>query len=362
MGRKRSSNPGLPPRMRRRAKGKKHFYYYDAGGKPRREIPLGSDYLVAIQKWAELEKVGQHSVQEQTTFREVAERYVAHVLPTKAARTQRDNLTELRWLYRFFDDPPAPLHTIRPVHVRQYMDWRTDNGKTARTRANRERALLSHIWNYARERGLTDAPNPTTGVHGFAEAGRQVYFEEEVYQAIYHQACKPIRDAMDLAYLTGQRPADVLAMTQVKIRKGALEIRQAKTGHPLRMRMTDEAGKPNELGLLVERLRQQATTGNVHNLQLIQNESGQPLSHQALIKRFRKARTRAAAAAEAAGKRELQQEIAGVQFRDLRAKAGTDKAASQDYSAAQRQLGHTSPAMTQRYIRHRKGDFTDPTR
>jgi hypothetical protein len=41
--------------MRARKRGKKTFCYYDTGGKPRREISLGSDYSLAVDKWAKLE-------------------------------------------------------------------------------------------------------------------------------------------------------------------------------------------------------------------------------------------------------------------------------------------------------------------
>ena len=51
MGRK-SSRAGAIPHLRVRRKGRKTFYYYDHGGKPRREEPLGSDYGRAIQRWA----------------------------------------------------------------------------------------------------------------------------------------------------------------------------------------------------------------------------------------------------------------------------------------------------------------------
>ena len=51
------------------------------------------------------------------------------------------------------------------------------------------------------------------------------------------------------------------------------------------------------------------------------------------------------------------------QFRDLRAKAGTDKTESTgDIRAAQRQLGHRSLNMTEHYVRERKGDNVEPTR
>ncbi|WP_236027596.1 hypothetical protein [Burkholderia aenigmatica] len=51
------------------------------------------------------------------------------------------------------------------------------------------------------------------------------------------------------------------------------------------------------------------------------------------------------------------------QFRDLRAKARTDKTESAgDIRAAQRQLGHKSIAMTEHDVRERKGDRIDPTK
>ena len=77
-------------------------------------------------------------------------------------------------------------------------------------RANREKALFSHIFNKAREWGYTAAPNPCAGVKGFTERGRDAYIEDVTYKAVWDAADWPTRDAMDLAYLTGQRPADVL--------------------------------------------------------------------------------------------------------------------------------------------------------
>ena len=52
MGRKPTVNRTLPPRMRARVRGDTTYYLYDTGGKPRREIPLGTDYVLAVQQWA----------------------------------------------------------------------------------------------------------------------------------------------------------------------------------------------------------------------------------------------------------------------------------------------------------------------
>ena len=178
MGRKPTTHSNLPPRMRsRKQRSGKVFYYYDTGLKPRVEIPLGSDYTTAVRKWSELHIVNGGTVSKLITFKEVSDRYVLEVIPKKAARTQKDNLHELTWLLKFFNNPPVPLEEIRPQHIRQYLDWR---GKSSHTRANREKALFSHIWNIARSWGLTDLPNPCLGIKGFTEKATKVFltFEE----------------------------------------------------------------------------------------------------------------------------------------------------------------------------------------
>src|SRR3990170_7420145 len=75
MGRKPTVNLTLPPRMRARARGHKVHYYFDTGGKPRKEIPLGSDYTLAVKKWTELQ-IDQPRPETNLTFRRVSERYI----------------------------------------------------------------------------------------------------------------------------------------------------------------------------------------------------------------------------------------------------------------------------------------------
>jgi hypothetical protein len=47
----------------------------------------------------------------------------------------------------FLEDPPAPLDRGEPFNVRQNLGWR----KSVKVRPNREKALFSKIWNFARE-------------------------------------------------------------------------------------------------------------------------------------------------------------------------------------------------------------------
>lgn len=335
--------PNAVPRLRaRRQKSGKLHYYYDHGGKPRREEPLGSDYGLAIKRWAEIERETRSlRVVAVVTFRFVADRYRAEVVPTKARATQHDNTRELAKLIEFFDDPPAPLEAIQPQHVLQYLTWR----RAAPVRANREKALLSHIWNFARGRGYTALANPCAGIKGFREEGRDVYIDDATFRAVWNAGDGALRDALDLAYLTGQRPADVYAMDERAIVEGALEVRQGKTRVKVRIAIV------GGLATLLERIKARKAGKVIRSTRLIVDERGCALGRAALRYRFDQAR-----------------ELAGVskedfQFRDLRAKAGTDKAdSSGDIRQAQAQLGHSSVVMTEHYTRKRRGAKVTPTR
>lgn len=330
----------------RRQKSGRVFYYYDAGGRPRHEIPLGSDYTIAVRKWAELH-LDDAPPGSDPTLKTAWDTYVQRVLPTLSAGTQRDYLKSARHVLDFFNDPPAPLALIEPVHIRQYLDRR---GKTTTTRANRERALISTLWNHARAWGYTDRPNPCAGISGFRETARKVYVHDHVFEAVYQAADQPTRDALDLAYLTAQRPGDVAGLYETDIIDGRLNIQQAKTGKRLKIRVT------GQLANLIERIRARKQAYRVHSLALIVDEHGRPMSQRAIWERFQKARARAAQ-----NHPKLAERIAEFQLRDLRAKAGTDKASGGDVRAAQKILGHSHVAMTERYMREIAGDEVDPT-
>ena len=340
MGRK-SSKPGAIPRFRARPqKSGATFYYYDHGGKPRKETPLGGDYGLAIKRWAELEHATDIPAPAVLTFKHVADAYLRDVIPTKAERTQRDNVKELAKLLEFFNDPPGPLDAITPKNVNQYLKWR----RPANVRAQREKALLSHLWNFALGEGYTEKPNPCAGIKAKGSKGRDAYIEDDQYAAIWQAAGPCLRDAMDLAYLTAQRPADVLRMDETHIRDEVLAIQQGKTGTKLRITVTG-ASLPEVLA----RIRERKRGFKVHNTRLVVNRYGRPIGVNAISRQW-------SDACKAAG-------VVGVQFRDLRAKAATDKEESTgNIRAAQKQLGHANVAMTEHYVRNRRGEKSSPTR
>lgn len=340
----RPSKPGSIARLRERKKASDRvFYYYDTGGKDRKEIPLDSDYGLAIMEYAKLERdrTATDLVAKVITFRYVAEKYMVDIVPTKGTATQADNKRELKNLIAFFDDPPAPLETIEPLHVRQYLTWR----KAAPVRANREKALLSAIWNYARDKGYTSVANPCAGIKGNKETGRDTYVEDALFKRVHDKADAGLQDAMDLAYLTGQRVTDTRLMDERDVRDGQIWVLQGKTKAKRRIEIT------GELKVLIDRIMSRKSEHKVRSTRLIVTEEGTPMTVAMLRRRFDLAR-------QAAGV-----EKSEFQMRDLRAKAGTDKAESSgDIMQARDQLGHTTAAMTEQNIRNRMGKKVTPTK
>lgn len=363
MGRKPSRWSNLPPGMRARPRGKLVHYYLDTGGKPRREVSLGSDYAEAVRKWSELTLRPATPDAAVWTFEKVAKEYWLDVIPGKAVRTRKDNEDERAWLLKFFNDPPAPMDAIEPMHVRNYLDWRVRETRKAaearndarrlkglppaeipptlgQVRANREKALFSHVFNYAREKGFTKAPNPCAGIHGFTETGRDAYVEDSMIAGVMAKAGKPLQFALRLAQITGQRPADVLKMSETDISDGVLRVKQGKTKAKLRIVI---AGELDELLKDIAEFKAGACVKSVRVLALLVNETGEKLTYSMLRNRFDDAR-----------------DDAGIdknlfQFRDLRARAATDTDEAGGTKDAQALLGHTTETMTAKYIRHKVG-------
>lgn len=381
MGRKPTRWTNLPPGMRARPRGQKVHYYLDTGEKPRREIPLGSDYVQAVSKWAQLtSRPAPVAAAGPVTFVDAVEGrgkvagYRKDVLPKKAPRTQQDNEAELEWLLKFFGNPPAPLEAIEPVHIQQYLDWRLEAARelaqqknagrreagraelpieadVGHVRANREKALFSHIWNYARRKGLTKLPNPCAGVKGHDEEGRDAVPDEVLVGRVLAEADRPLAFAMRLADIIGQRPADVRRIQETHIRGaipgGVLMVQQGKTRAKLRIVIE---GALADLLLEIRAYKRQiaaerAEAGEpvVHTLMLLVREDGQPLTKDMIRSRFDDARERAGV------KKDL------FQFRDFRAKVATEVDEAEGTRAAQALLGHTTESMTVTYIRRKVG-------
>lgn len=342
MGRKPTTNLNLPPGMRKRAQRSGRVYYYlDTGEKPRKEIPLGPDYIVALRKYAELNMADAPS--ECATFGDVIKRYTIEEVPKLAPATARLFASDVKDVSAFFST--APLGEIKPMHIRQFLDKHRDQP----TSANRRKRLFSVMWNKARGWGYTDLPNPCAGIAGHELQKRTYYVTDEVYQAVYASACDSLKDAMDLAYLSGQRPADALRMTEHDIIDGHLIITQQKTKQPLRIVIK------GRLAELLARIEKRKAEYRIVTAALLVNEHGRRLTAPALRYQFDQARAAAVLAVPA-----LAAQIKEFRFYDLRAKAADDVSDSRGDQGAADLLGHADVRTAQRHYL-RRGKRVEPT-
>lgn len=324
MGRQPSVNRNLPPRMRARRRRDTTYYFYDTGGKPRHEIPLGTDYILAVQQWAQLQ---QAQPTEQMTVAWLIGRYMASPsYQDLGTGTQTDYKFAIDKIMEAFGD--APLDKVKPSHVVLYIEKRT---ATSKHRALREKAVLSMLYNWAIEREFATF-NPAGVLKTKRLPGRKhVYIHDEMFDALYEQAPPDLKDAIDLAYYMGQRPIDLLSLTLVKIRDDMMEYRQSKTGTPQRIALV------GGLAEVIERIQKRKAEHKVESLFLLVNERGQKMTKSMLRSRFEKARLTAGIAGK------------DFQFRDLRRKSGSDLRDQAGLDAAQDLLGHSSQAMTEHY-------------
>lgn len=350
------SNRDMPPRMikrERRLKSGKLWvgYYYngrDEQGK-RKEIPLGTDLDEAKAEWARLER--KAAPKPAHLMGAIFDKYEREIIPGKGPRTQEDNLSELKQLRKVFES--APIDAITPQVVAQYRDART-----AKTRGNREIALLSHVFNIAREWGLTDKENPCARVRRNKEKVRDYYAADDVWHAVYAEAVQELRNAMDLAYLTGQRPADTIKAVVTDLQGDYLHVGQGKTGKRLRIRLRDTKGNLTGLGVFIEGLLERRSLNGIRSSHLITNATGLRMSRAMLRNRWDEARSNAAAKAEEVGKSGLAERIRQFQFRDIRPKAASE---IEDITQASRLLGHSKEQITKTVYR-RVGEIVEPTK
>lgn len=343
MGRKPSINLNLPPHMRaRKQRSGKVYYYLDTGAKPRKEIPLGDDYIVALRKYAEHHQIGKDV--KAAKFGDVIQRYQVEVLPTLSASTQRTHASDMKHLMAFFVD--APLSQVESSHIKEFLD----RHKTTPTTANRCKRLFSTLWNHARGWGYTNLQNPCAGIKGHPLKKRQVYITDEVFDAVRAHASEALRDVMEFAYLTGQRPADALKARVDDIVNGTIQVLQGKTGKWVRIAIT------GQLAELIARIQvRKASHKTVHG-QLLMSRDGKPMTKQILRDRFKEAKEAAAKAHP-----ELADEINQFWFYDLRAKAADDTAEGRGEEAARDLLGHDNVSTTRRHYL-RRGRVVDPTK
>ena len=323
-------------------------YYYecrrDEYGK-RKLVPLGTDLIHAKLQWAKLEGLACNvasSEHNMASVNAIHTRYAQWAEDrTRSGLEPRTLLDRRRYWAKIgpvFGN--MQMDALRPEHMLKYFDARS-----SKVSAKKEIKFLSVICNWARSRGYMTAPNPVAGVtrQMKVKETRDIYVTDDMLALVYKHADPIIQDAMDLAYLTGQRPADVLKMRWSQVADNALWVQQGKTKQKLRI---DIAG---ELAMLLDRIKIRGVVG----MTILTDPKGQALKPFGFFRSHFDA-ARNAAAVEA---KELGVEFVRFQFRDLRAKAASD---IDSMAQARKLLGHTTEQMTRNYVRARIGERVAP--
>jgi site-specific recombinase XerD len=218
------------PGLRRKGRA----WYYDAGGKPRRWVPLGSNEATAIREYDKL-----------------ANRRSSGTV----GRMLQDFILHLRL------GGAGPMgHSVSPATLSQYDGWQTHLQrvfgamrpdevtqadvllylvKCPRTSARGEIGLLSGAYRFAMlEQRVTF--NPCIGVRpGTPRARRDRYLTHAEYDAIYRAGTPRLRLWLDLAYVLALRVDDVCSLRWDQFEDGDA-VRTQKTGARQRFVLTDD--------------------------------------------------------------------------------------------------------------------------
>lgn len=306
------------------------YYFVEYGTE--RWINLGRDYVHAMSAYADRTSEDIPCL----TMSNLIDRYLREVAPKKAPRTYQDNVKQVRFLRAYFGR--MRLQDVTQPHIYRYLDER---GKSSQVQANRELALLSHMYRYAVRWGdIHHSENPCVRIQRFKEMPRKRYVEDWEYSAFKDHAGSLIAAYMDFKYLTGLRQGDILAIRRDQLRDDGIHVTVGKTGQKIVIQWSEDLRRAvDAVGQLKRPVR---------GLYLFCTRTGQPYTGNG----FRSIWQRKMRSALQAG-------ILTERFRDhdLRAKAASDI----DSQHAMELMAHQDERITKKYYR-RKPEKVRPLR
>lgn len=327
--------PRLRSHSRKRASGKVVVYYFfDMRLEGAADIPLGTDFDEAVKKWDELYNRKPRiagTLEEAFSTWELDE--AEGLLSYSNLETRRGYTKSLRKLRPPFG--PATWDQVDLPILKGYL-----RARTAKTQANREMALLSIIWNWARLQGMTTLPWPAAGMEKSkwknTEQPRKIKVLDEMWEAIRFEGNQTLQDCMDLGAATGMRLTDC---AEVLMPKGdILHLEASKTGKEAEWDMSLSATLP-------DLLRRRRALGADH-LMLLSTPQGKPVELRKLGYQWDKARKRAAVKASIANDDDLVRKIRALYLRDARKRAAQK---SESLEAASQLLQHSDTRLTERH-------------
>lgn len=313
VGRRRTKDFDLPPRMQRKGTS----YWHVSSGKRRIWTKLGTDLARAKRRWAELEDCTPRGL----TVADLVQHYID--LETRPHGT----LLQYRSYHKTIAEAfPIPAAQLRSAHVAV---WRDMQGER-RVYANGVIALLAAACRHGQEQDLSQIIT----VRKWKEEVRDRDLLPAEFLTIRERAPEWLQVAMDLCYLTSARRSDILGLKWSQVSDEGIRWRLQKTDKRQFVRMSAD------LSSVLQKARQRPILG----LYVIANERGRQIRRDMLHRAWTKAATG----------------IEDAQFRDIRAMAAkAAKEGGQDYQAL---LGHADRAMSERYIKGRETVIAEPVR
>ncbi len=200
---------------------------------------------------------------------------------------------------------------------------------------NRVLTVARLIFKHAVKRKLIPN-NPCVGVDRFEERQRDRYLSDDELAAIRANAGPRLQVIIDLLYLTGQRVCDVLGIRYGDLLDIGVRIRASKTGTRATIAWNDDLKATVEAAKALQGAV--APLAKAEDRHLLRGRWGGQVDYKSLHEQWTRA-------CEAAG-------VEDAHIHDVRAKSATDaEAAGLNPTAL---LGHTSPAMTRRYLRRKR--------
>jgi integrase len=315
MGRPRTKNRNLPTNVYFRH----GAYYHVRAGK---WTLIGKTLPDAMLRYAQIVGLGEHtmSLLLDETMAEAEKRNLA-AATLISYRHAAERLREMTVEFAVSD--------VKPKHVAEIMDEYADKAAWA----NIMRTVLKLAFDLAVRRGWVDY-NPVSSIPRFGQTPRSRYITHAEYQAIYAAGNDTLKAVMTLCYLTGQRISDVLKIRESDITDDGIEFDQGKTDKKLLVRWNPD---------LQEAVRYARSLNAARTLYLLGQRNGKIRSYGGVKDLWKRA-------CETAG-------VEDAHIHDLRAKSLTD-AKKQGHNPTLL-AGHTSEAMTRRYLRSRERDEVD---
>lgn len=227
---------------------------------------------------------------------------------------------------------------ITPGVMRRYLDARLEDG--APVAGNREFALISKAWNWARERDKVAEPNPCSEVSRNTERARTRYVTDEEYAVVYRLAGERspqstrdppayLRPCMELAYLCRMRIEEILTARKTAVTPEGFETLRLKRSRDALTEWSDRLRAAVDMAKSSKR--------NIDGIWLIQDKHGQRIRYSAFHSAWVRLMTRAAA-----------EGVEPFHFHDLKAKGVSDFEGDKQAAG-----GHRTPGQVKVYDRAR---------